>query len=245
MLYGAGADLRAAFVSDLHDESYESLLRDIRKADVDVILVGGDVVHDKDHTKNGIDFLRDAAAIAPTFCSLGNHELKNVENIRVRIAETGAVLLDNSFTCFKGLVIGGLTTGFSGAKQRRTEETPAPDMAWLPTFIHASGTHVLLSHHPEYYPRYLCDQKMELILSGHAHGGQWRFFGQGVFAPGQGLLPRFTSGAYQEKKKIRKRAVLSQTPTLIVSRGLANHSCIPRLNNPLEWLLIQFTTNLP
>ena len=42
----------------------------------------------------------------------------------------------------------------------------------------------------EYYRKLgLVDLPIQLILSGHAHGGQWRIGRRGVYAPGQGLLP--------------------------------------------------------
>ena len=65
---------------------------------------------------------------------------------------------------------------------------------------------------------------IDLTLSGHAHGGQIRLLGQGLFAPGQGVLPRYTSGVYEGR--------------LIVSRGLANTTFVPRLFNPTEMVYI-------
>ena len=97
---------------------------------------------------------------------------------------------------------------------------PGPDLAWLKDFEQQDGFKILLCHHPEYRDRYLKDMKIDLILSGHAHGGQIRFAGQGLFAPGQGLFPKYTSGMYGN---------------LVVSRGLANTAgFIPRLGNPTE-----------
>ena len=236
--------LRLAFVSDLHSEPYEAILDGIRREKIDIILVGGDVIHDKNHIEEGLSFLRAAAAIAPTFCSLGNHELKVVERVRDRMIATGAVLLDDDFVTFGGLVIGGLTSGFANAKQGRLKKTPKPNMDWLPRFCETEGVHILLSHHPEYYPRYLQDLPIELILSGHAHGGQWRVFGQGLFAPGQGFLPRFTAGAYRKHRREKKTLMLSPDhPLLIVSRGLANRSAVPRMNNPLEWHVLEMTAD--
>ena len=82
----------------------------------------------------------------------------------------------------------------------------------------------LLCHHPEYWPRYVRDLPVDLTLSGHAHGGQIRLFGQGLFAPGQGLFPRYTSGVHEGR--------------LVISRGLANTTRIPRLFNPTELVCV-------
>ena len=83
---------------------------------------------------------------------------------------------------------------------------------------------ILLSHRPEkskLYRAYPCD----LVLSGHAHGGQWIVPGliNGVYAPGQGLFPKYAGGRYD-----------FQNQTQIVSRGLAYHVRVPRIGNPVE-----------
>ena len=95
-----------------------------------------------------------------------------------------------------------------------------PELGWLADYTAQEGFHLLLCHHPEYWPRYLRALPIELTLSGHAHGGQIRLFGQGLYAPGQGLLPKYTSGVYENR--------------LVVSRGLSNNVMVPRLFNPTE-----------
>ena len=94
------------------------------------------------------------------------------------------------------------------------------EIGWLDSFCQEAGYKILLCHHPEYYPLYLKRKKIDLILSGHAHGGQIRIFGQGLFAPGQGFLPRLTSGVIDDR--------------LVISKGLANNTIVPRLFNPGE-----------
>lgn len=83
-----------------------------------------------------------------------------------------------------------------------------------------------MCHHPEYYPKYVKTLDIDLTVSGHAHGGQVRIGRQGLYAPGQGLLPRLTGGFYDDGR-------------LLVSRGLTNSTWAPRLNNPCELVLIQ------
>ena len=64
----------------------------------------------------------------------------------------------------------------------------------------------------------------DLVLSGHAHGGQVRLPGiGGLFAPGQGILPRLTSGVHARGET-----------RLVVSRGLGNSSFPLRVFNPPE-----------
>ena len=66
------------------------------------------------------------------------------------------------------------------------------------------------------------------MLTGHAHGGQFRLpFIGGLFAPGQGLFPKYDSGLYSEG-----------TTDMIVSRGIGNSTIPLRFNNPPEVVLI-------
>lgn len=224
-------DVSAAFVADTHDIKYEKLLCSIKERGVDLILITGDIIfgHD-DNVKNGFDMLADFASYAPTFMSFGNHEGGAVELVRSKCKEVGVCLLEDDYTIFKDLCIGGLTSGYiadsTGLKENHWRKTPCPDLDFLDRFSAYRGYKILLNHHPEYYPDYLKDLDIDLILSGHAHGGQWRLFDQGIFAPGQGLFPKYTAGMHDNK--------------LIVSRGLANHTIIPRLFNPCELIFINF-----
>jgi hypothetical protein len=166
------------------------------------------------------------------------------------LAATGGTVLDNEWRSItfggKEIVIGGLTSGYvtdyrtfraeSGSSDRypRQESISGiggavharehkPETGWLEEYCSAPGYHVLLSHHPEYYP--LIPDSIDLILSGHAHGGQWRFFGHGVWSPGQGWWPRYTKGVYDGR--------------LVVSAGLSNTTWVPRLFNPTEVVYIE------
>lgn len=170
------------------------------------------------HSENAYIFLRQAGKIAPVYYSIGNHEWYFTdEDCRV-FRENDIRLLDNrdvEFTASKGKVlIGGLSTRY--------------DLDWLKSFSEKPGYKILLCHHPEYYSRYIkgteCDT-FDLILSGHVHGGQWRIFGKGIFAPGQGFFPKYSHGMYDGK--------------LIVSAGAANTVDIPRFGNPCELVMVE------
>jgi predicted MPP superfamily phosphohydrolase len=155
------------------------------------------------------------------------------------ISSTGVTLLNNSFLHFGKLCIGGLSSSgvTAYAEFRKDKQHPYPDWKhfnspqrnepytdWLSDFEAQSGFKILLCHHPEYWTKYLKGRKIDLVLSGHAHGGQIRIFGQGLFAPGQGILPKYTSGIHGN---------------MIISRGLANTGKpIPRLFNRREIVYI-------
>lgn len=176
---------------------------------------------------NAYAFLKAAVQIAPTYYALGNHERYVNDADRAAIAATGAVLLDNAYAtaevCGCEIKIGGLSS-----------RGLTTDTSWLTNFCNTetSGTKpalkVLLCHHPEYYPwldkvGFQLDT-VDLILSGHAHGGQMRLFGKPLFAPGQGFFPKLAGGVYDGR--------------LIISRGLSDTAHTPRINNPMELVLI-------
>ncbi|MBQ6427255.1 MAG: metallophosphoesterase [Oscillospiraceae bacterium] len=235
-------------LADLHDRPYFSIMQSLSDHRPAIICIAGDVVFG-DPPKDGrlliqtqkyvLPFLRACSALAPTFLSLGNHEKTVCEDDLQRIRDTGCVLLDNSWVSFGGTVIGGLTShlvlDYRRLRAEKQERYPAcrhercvitePDIGWLEELERQPGYRILLCHHPEYYPRFLKGRDIDLILSGHAHGGQWRIGRQGIFAPSQGLFPRLTEGVHDGR--------------LVISRGLANRTPVPRLNNPPEIVYIQ------
>jgi predicted MPP superfamily phosphohydrolase len=221
--------IKLALVCDLHNGRYEKLVAAIEREAPDAVCVAGDFLDRRESTERGFAFLSDAAKKRPIFVSLGNHEMKSAlsrEALAARIAQTGAVLLDNESIRCGELLIGGLSSGYAPEqKQGRWRRTPPPDTAFLDRFSREAGAKLLLCHHPEYYDEYLASRHTGYVFCGHAHGGQWRFFGRGVFAPGQGLFPRYTAGLYHSR--------------LIVSRGLCQtNRYIPRLFNPRELVFL-------
>ncbi|MGN0452252.1 MAG: metallophosphoesterase [Ruminococcus sp.] len=207
--------LRIALVTDLHNRYVAKLIPQIKESAPDIIAVAGDLVQNSQQYDMALDFLKDAVNIASTFYSIGNHD--EVEGIREEIDKSGAVLLDNTYVKHKGVLIGGLSSAHS-------TDGYIPKTEWLGEFQRLESFKILLCHNPEYYPRYLKETNIDLILAGHAHGGQWRIGNQGVFAPGQGFFPKLTSGVTDNR--------------LVISRGLANTAPFPRINNPIELVLI-------
>ena len=177
-------------------------------------------------------FLRACAAIAPTYYAFGNHETIGARKnktwcqngapveIREKIEQTGVKLLHNESVLWNGIRICGLSSGL-------TKTANVPNEAALAEFAGAKEPRILLCHHPEYFEPYIRTTNIELTVSGHAHGGHWRFFGHGVFAPGQGILPKYTSGVIDNR--------------LVISRGAGDHTLIPRIANPREVVIIHAT----
>lgn len=145
------------------------------------------------------------------FMSLGNHEWRLEDKDLEALREAGIILLDNQYVEADDFLIGGLST--------------KADEKMLDAFCNKTGYKILLCHHPEYYEKYLKDRDINLILAGHVHGGQIRVFGQGIFSPGQGVLPKYHHGVYDER--------------LVVSAGCTNTASIPRWGNPCEVVVIE------
>ena len=191
-------------------------------------------------SRYALDFLKHCVEIAPTFYSLGNHEKYFDARDREFVKQSGAILLDNQYVLHDGLAIGGLSSAYvcnmsiAGKNaSTRTMVSTKPvkkwldddQIKWLDDFEQLDVFKILLNHHPEYYDLYLEKRKIDLILAGHAHGGQIRIGEKGLYAPGQGLFPKYSSGLYHNR--------------MIVSRGIANVSqFIPRINNHREVIYI-------
>lgn len=242
--------LKLALVTDLHDRRSDWVISLLQKTKPDLICVAGDsferfdleLKREKrtDRTRGFFNklmyrfliimddffdrfadrnessaytyyFLKKAAEVAPVFFSLGNHEWFLTEKDHTVLQENGIILLDNADTVWHGIHIGGLSSD--------------PDLKWLQHFAEEKGYRILLCHHPEYYEKYLQETDIDLILSGHAHGGQIRVFGHGIFAPGQGVFPRYHHGVYDER--------------LVVSAGCANTASAPRWGNPCEVVILE------
>lgn len=245
----AGCPVRIALVSDLHERGFDAALASLARRRPDLICVTGDfffgypVEGSKAEASGVLPFFAACAALAPCFVSLGNHEWMITPADMQQIRAAGVCLLDNEFTACEiagaRLVLGGLSSARVSACQRlyeagynawsfdlydRTAKTP-PVLDWLDAYCREPGYRILLCHHPEYYPRYLRGLDIPLVLSGHAHGGQIRIFGQGLYSPGQGIFPKLTSGVKDGR--------------LVISRGLANRQKVPRLFNPPELVYVR------
>ena len=239
---------KICLLADIHDRDFSEIAASLKVRKPDIIAVAGDILGNvrfdiptpiMSRTHYALDFLTACAGIAPTFFSIGNHEWMLSQKDKDIIRSTGVTLLDNAWVRHESMVIGGLTSSGAVAYEKfrsgKSEEYPRwnyfnspqrnePEVGWLGEFERQEGFRLLLCHHPEYYPKYLRRRKLDLILSGHAHGGQIRIFGQGLFAPGQGVFPRYTSGIHGR---------------MVISRGLANTArFVPRLFNCREIVYI-------
>lgn len=247
-----GVDIKIACVSDLHARRYDIVLNALKRIAPDVILLPGDIVeiavdYLSERNRHGLEFLEECSKLAPTYYTYGNHELyhshaakgrskipdKTLEKqYRELIRSYGVTILNDTYTDIdipnQNICIGGVVCGWDKDPSSNKKEI---NLVFLNEFSNIYDKYkILLCHYPHYYPKYLKDLNLDLVLAGHAHGGQWRIFGRGVFAPHQGLFPKYTSGVHDGK--------------LIISRGATNNAKpIPRFFNPCEVIEINIKSN--
>ena len=218
-----------ALITDLHGKFETNVIRSLKREKPDIIAIAGDFA-DFSLQDNwaSVDFLSECANIGFTAFSLGNHDYLINSSDFVVMQNVGVHLLNDSWERFNSeIVIGGLTSPFYHKCEHYDPKLPMelyPETEWLDRFERQKGYRILLDHHPENYDQYTRRRQIDLILSGHNHGGQIRLFGKGVYARNQGFFPKYDGGIFENR--------------LVVSRGLSNTLPIPRLWNPLELVYV-------
>ena len=227
-----------AHISDLHNAEYgknnEKLIDILKAESPNIIAITGDLI-DSNHTnlEVALSFAQQAIKIAPCYFVTGNHEAwigSQYEELKTSLQNTGiTVLQDEAIELNYGDVciqLIGLNDPDFSERDRLLSESILE--AKLSQVNISDGFTILLSHRPEYFNVYQ-NKNIDLVLSGHAHGGQFRLpLGGGVIAPGQGLFPKYDAGAYTENGT-----------TMIVSRGIGNSIIPVRINNPPEIVIIE------
>lgn len=240
------APVRIALLTDLHScrygENQKNLIEAVQKQNPDIVLLGGDIFDDKVPHKNAELTVKQLAEKYPCYYVTGNHEYwsREVGAILDIIEGYGIKVLSGKCDTIE---VNGQTLNICGVDDpdaevylaegepiewqlKRANEAVQEAKKTLGTEIFS----VLLSHRPELYETYQ-NYEFDLVLSGHAHGGQWRIPGllNGLFAPDQGLFPEYAGGKYDYPGG-----------TMIVSRGLARESTpVPRIFNRPELVVVE------
>lgn len=226
---------RIAQISDLHNaqmgENNSQLLDMLSKADPDIIVITGDLI-DANRTDTGIAlaFMQEAVRIAPCYFVTGNHESAisraDFFDFQDAMQAIGVTVLHNEAVTLER---GGASITLLGVDDPNYE-----GMLYSPEELRAlattDGFTVLLSHRPEEFERYAA-AGMDVVFSGHAHGGQFRLpLLGGLYAPGQGVLPEYDCGVYTYGNT-----------NMVVSRGIGNSSFPLRINNRPELVVVTLT----
>lgn len=227
--------VKLALVTDLHSGYYgkneSELVNMIDKEKPDAILMSGDIFDDRLSMDNARIFCEQIAGKCPCFYVTGNHELwsPNEHRINEYLRSIGITVLEGTA---ETLTINGSVISICGVD----DPTYMTDAEWQAQLTSAESAaspdnyKVLLSHRPERTKTYEA-YNFDLIVCGHAHGGQWRipFTQMGLYAPNQGRFPRYVDGLYE----------LANGSKMIVSRGLARERMpYPRFFNHPEIVII-------
>ena len=226
---------RIAHISDLHNAQFgkdnAALIKKLRDEKPDIIAITGDSV-DSRHTNFEITlkFIEQAMGIAQCYFVVGNHESRfeedEYQSFEKRLLDFGVIVLHTETV---NIERGGEKITVCGVDDPVFDENFSEN---LKNCAVNDNFTVLLSHRPESFDEYV-ENGYNLVLSGHAHGGQFRLpFLGGVFAPAQGAFPEYDSGMYTDGKT-----------NMVVSRGIGN-SLIPiRINNCPEIVIIDLKCN--
>ena len=234
-------NFRIVQISDLHNaefgENNEKLLLMLKQADADIIAITGDMIDSRNTDVDvAISFAQKAVNIAPVYYVNGNHEsrvLGEYEKLKQGLTDAGVTILENSSA---DITIGDEAITLIGIndptfRMDLVDDTMEQNIAHqLEDMIPDNDNYkVLLAHRPEYFDVYAGN--VDLVLSGHAHGGQFRIpFIGGLVAPGQGFFPEYYEGSH-----------IKENTEMIVSRGIGN-SIIPfRINNKPEIIVAELT----
>ena len=221
-------------VSDLHNaefgENNQNLLLAIKDCSPDIIVITGDIV---DSWKTDVEiartFVNNASEIATVYYVTGNHEARvNVEdeidniplNENVVVLHNKDVVIENGGSKIQII-------GVDDPDYKAVNDSEGYMNKRLQKYCDNEYFKILLSHRPELFNTYV-ENDMDVVFSGHAHGGQVRLpLVGGLIAPHQGLCPEYDSGLYVENNT-----------NMIVSRGLGDSIVPLRINNPPELIVV-------
>ena len=235
---------KIAHISDLHNKSFGKdqirLLEKLKGVSPDMIVITGDLI---DRRKYDLDlammYIEGAVDVAPVYYVSGNHEAWSGEFslIKESLLSAGVSVLDNEKLKITKAnswinILGVSDPDFLTSSYM--DGTNISDMSKkLEEWSAEQGFKILLSHRPELLDLYAHHQ-MDLIFTGHAHGGQFRIplIGGGLVAPDQGLFPEFTSGLH-----------IRGSSTMFISRGLGNSIVPIRIFNRPEIIAVTLKSN--
>ena len=220
---------RIVQISDLHNAKFgknnQKLVGRIRECEPDMIVLTGDLV-DSNHTNvdRAVQFVDEIVKICPVYYVTGNHEYwlekSEYDELMDGLIGAGVVILDDQVV--------EISMGDAKFRLVGLDDKSLADGTLEALLSDEKEFTVVLAHEPQYLVRY-ADTGVDLVLSGHAHGGQFRLpFVGGIVAPDQGFLPEYTAGEYY-----------MDGTEMIVSRGLGNSVIPARLFNYPEIVCVE------
>ncbi len=231
------AEVRLAVVTDFHSsDNADDVVAMVASCAPDAVLLVGDLFDDDTQnrpTERTLSLMRQLSALYPCYYVSGNHEAwtGEMDALYQQTEEAGVTVLrmSSGVLTVRGqrIALCGIPDPyemvFSGAPDTEEQLRQALED------VDSADFTVLLAHRPELLAKY-AQFPLDLVVSGHAHGGQVRIPGvlNGLYAPNQGWFPKLAGGAYTQ-----------DGTTLIVSRGLAVRTWLPRIFNRPEVVLVR------
>lgn len=231
------AEVRLAVVTDFHSsDNADDVATMVASCAPDAVLLVGDLFDDDTQnrpTERTLSLMRQLSAQYPCYYVSGNHEAwtGEMDALYQQTEEAGVTVLrmSSGVLTVRGqrIALCGIPDPyemvFSGAPDTEEQLRQALED------VDSADFTVLLAHRPELLAKY-AQFPLDLVVSGHAHGGQVRIPGvlNGLYAPNQGWFPKLAGGAYTQ-----------DGTTLIVSRGLAVRTRLPRIFNRPEVVLVR------
>lgn len=231
------AEVRLAVVTDFHSsDNADDVVAMVASCAPDAVLMVGDMFDDDTAnrpTERTLSLMRQLSAQYPCYYVSGNHEAwtGEMDALYQQTEEAGVTVLrmSSGVLTVRGqrIVLCGVPDPYemvySGAPDTEEQIRQAMEN------VNSADFTVLLAHRPELLAKY-AQFPLDLVVSGHAHGGQVRIPGvlNGLYAPNQGWFPKLAGGAYTQ-----------DGTTLIVSRGLAVRTWLPRIFNRPEVVLVR------
>lgn len=232
---------RIAQISDLHNvelgEGNARLLEILNKAEPDIIVFTGDSI-DSYHTEVEVSlrFVEKAVKIAPCYYVTGNHEARLPREVYLdfeeKMQEYGVEILHDEVVLIEregeSISLGGIDDSSFASKYSNGYHSNLSNH--IEELFTEDGFQILLSHRPELFGIYV-DAGVDLVFSGHAHGGQFRLpLVGGLVAPNQGLFPEYDAGLF-----------LEDGTNMVVSRGIGNSIIPVRVNNRPEVVVVELS----
>lgn len=229
-------------ISDFHNNQSDTLtndlIKEIEKQKPNIIVLTGDLIDSrKTNVEVAINFIKKINNVAPIYYVSGNHEarIKSYRKIKEQLAESKVVVLENKTEVLKINESSINLIGIDDPKMAHKSFVSDSEIIKVEldnAKYNEDKYSILLTHRPELFNTYV-GREIDLILVGHAHGGQIRIpFIGGIVAPNQGFFPKYTSGIFEENKT-----------AMVVSRGIGNSIFPFRINNRPELVVITLHNN--
>lgn len=222
--------LKIVHLSDLHDKQFgkdnKTLIDKVKQQGPDIIVFTGDLIdYQTSNFTNCINTLSELNKLVQVYYIPGNHEYRSGKSKLIfKMLEQENIEVLNFTT--KSIKVNGENIDIIGMTESVNSNEAINEK--LSVFEKSSNFKIVLSHFPENFPRYYCNYDVDLVLSGHAHGGQFNIpFIGGIYAPGQGFFPKYYKGIHSENGV-----------DLIVNRGLGNSKIPLRIFNYPEIVVI-------